>query len=548
MEKRVIIAFILSFAVLYGFQALFSPPPQQQPADSPAAVQNTPAPAPAQAPANSVSPVQPSPATATPAVPVEEIRGEEPEEFVFDSPLYTATLSNIGGALKSFKLKAYGDERSPLELINETIASKVGWPLVLVTGDAALDETLAGASFVGRRDREQITFEFSSAGVHARKVLQFDPSKFEFALESSVTRDGKSLSHGIAWQGDFGDQSLPRDPVQRNAVYQDGTAFTRLNVGSIEEPQSLSSLRVGVEDQYFLAMFLSPDQPLPLKVQKEEHPGEDGDPVATVFLSVGIPDGKTVRVYVGPKQQQQLTLVDPQLAAVIDYGMFEFIAKPLVVALLWIHSYIGNFGWAIVILTLAINLVLFPLRLKQQVSMQKMQKIQPQMRRLQDQYKKLKPTDPRRNDAQKEMMNLYKEHGVNPVGGCLPLLLQMPVLFGFYNALNYAIELRRAPWILWINDLSRHDPYFILPILMAVSMIVMTKLSPTTVDPAQAKIMMIMPVMMTVLFIYVSSGLVLYWLMSNVAGIGQQVFINKYWAPPETKAQIRNKAKNPPEK
>jgi YidC/Oxa1 family membrane protein insertase len=552
MEKRVILAFILSFAVLYGFQALFSPPAPPPGSDVPPPVQNpdVPAPAPTSPPAsNTASSITPArPATPPPA---EDVRAEKPEEFTFESPLYTATVSNVGGVLKSYTLKAYtGGEGKPLELINPDVAAKVGWPLQLVTGEAALDETLAGAAFVGRRENEHhVTFEFSSGGVHARKILQFDPLKFEFSLETSLERDGKPISHSVAWQGDFGDQSIARDPLYRNAVYHADGDFTRVNVGSIEEPQNLTSILAGVEDQYFLAMFMSSGLPLQIKTQKEEYPVEGGDPVPNLFVSAAMTDGSPLRIYVGPKEREQLSRVDPQLASVIDYGMFEFIAKPLVYALLWIHSYIGNFGWAIIILTIIINLVLFPLRMKQQVSMQKMTKIQPHMKRLQDQYKKLKPTDPRRAQVQSEMMNLYKEHGVNPVGGCLPLLLQMPVMFGFYNALNYAIELRRAPWILWINDLSRYDPYYILPILMAVSMLAMTKLTPTTVDPAQAKIMMIMPVMMTALFIHVSSGLVLYWLMSNIAGIGQQLFINKYWAPPaETKGQARSKQKGPPEK
>jgi YidC/Oxa1 family membrane protein insertase len=164
--------------------------------------------------------------------------------------------------------------------------------------------------------------------------------------------------------------------------------------------------------------------------------------------------------------------------------------------------------------------------------MLKMQKIQPKMRRLQDQYKKLKATDPRRAQVQSEMMGLYKEHGVNPMGGCLPLVLQMPLLFGFYSALAYSIELRRAPWIFWIKDLSQYDPYYVIPILMAVAMIVQQKLTPTAnVDPAQAKMMMLMPLMMTFMFLFYSSGLALYWLTGSVIGIGQQVFINKYWSP-----------------
>jgi YidC/Oxa1 family membrane protein insertase len=260
-----------------------------------------------------------------------------------------------------------------------------------------------------------------------------------------------------------------------------------------------------------------------------------------LVVSATVPEGKPVRVYAGPKQQDWLSKADPQLGATLDYGYFEFIAKPLVYLLLWIHGYIGNFGWSIVLLTIVINLVLFPLRLKQQVSMVKMQKIQPKMRRLQDQYKKLKATDPRRAQVQSEMMGLYKEHGVNPMGGCLPLLLQMPLLFGFYSALAYSIELRRAPWIFWIKDLSQYDPYYVIPILMAVAMIIQQKLTPTAnLDPAQAKMMMLMPLMMTFMFLWYSSGLALYWLTGSVIGIVQQVFMNKYWSPqPEAKLAPR---------
>ena len=171
------------------------------------------------------------------------------------------------------------------------------------------------------------------------------------------------------------------------------------------------------------------------------------------------------------------------------------------------------------------------------------------MRTLQDRYKKLKVSDPRRAQVQTEMMGLYKEHGVNAMGGCLPLVLQMPVLFGFYSMLSVSIELRRAPWALWISDLSQHDPYYITPILMAVSMFVMQKMTPTTVDPAQAKVMMIMPLMLTVMFLWVQSGLMLYWLTSNIVGIGQQVFINKYWSPrSEARLQSRHRPREANEK
>src|SRR6266850_756205 len=344
MEKRVIFAFILSLAVLYGFRWLFTPPATVP--ETAASVQPA-EPSPTPPAATSTKPPNAPTASSAPA-PATNLRAEKAEEFGFDTPLYTATLSNAGGTLRSYKLKAYADA------------------------------------------------------------------------------DGKTVPHSIVWQGGIGDQSIPADPAKRNAAYQVDASFKTINLRSIKEPQEVTSARAGVEDQYFLAMFLMPD-PVPVKVHKQEFPGPDGKPAPHLYLSAAVPEGEAIRVYVGPKDRQWLSRTDPQLVAVINYGWFEIIARPLEVALLTIHSYIGNFGWSIVLLTLVINLVLFPLRLKQQVSMQKMQKIQPQMKTLQDKYKKLKANDPKRPQVQAEMMDLYKQHGVNPLGGCLPLLLQMPV-------------------------------------------------------------------------------------------------------------------------
>jgi YidC/Oxa1 family membrane protein insertase len=473
---------------------------------------------------------------------------EKPEEFVFSTPLYTATISNIGGVLKSYKLMAYTDgEGRPLELINETAGVKIGWPLALTTGDKSIDEELQKAQFVGRKEGKGLVLEFASNGLHVQKALQFDDDSYEFNLQTRVAKDGKSVPHSVLWQGGFGDQSIPQDPTKNNAVYQVDNAFKRIALRGVKDPQSLHSFRAGVEDQYFLGMFLWPDTSTAVKVSKQEYTGADNKAVPVLVVAADVPEGKPVRVYAGPKTHEALTMADPQLASALDYGYFEFIAKPLVYLLLWIHRYIGNFGWSIILLTIVINLVLFPLRLKQQVSMLKMQKIQPKMKRLQDQYKKLKATDPRRAQVQGEMMNLYKEHGVNPMAGCLPLLLQMPLLFGFYSALAYSIELRRAPWILWIKDLSQYDPYYVIPILMAVAMIIQQKLTPTAnVDPAQAKMMMLMPLMMTFMFLFYSSGLALYWLTGSVIGIAQQVFINKYWSPQaEAKLNTRTRSDEP---
>jgi len=194
----------------------------------------------------------------------------------------------------------------------------------------------------------------------------------------------------------------------------------------------------------------------------------------------------------------------------------------------WINGYIGNYGWSIIVLTTLINMVLFPLRVKQQLSMQKMQKMAPQLKQLQEKYKKLKAGDPRRAEVEKELMAINKQQ----LSGCLPMLLQMPLLFAFFNMMSVAVELRGAPWMLWIQDLSISDPLYILPILMGVAMFIQMKMSPTSPDPAQARMMLITPVLMTILFLWYgsASGLTLYWLTGSVISIGQQWCMRKYWA------------------
>jgi YidC/Oxa1 family membrane protein insertase len=548
MEKRVILAFVLSIAVMYVFTTLYTPRKAPEPVSGVETPASLPAPANQNPPTPSRAAEKAEPVPAT----EQESRADKAEDFVIETPQYIAAISNVGGVLKSYRLKAYTDgEGHPLELIDQASAAKVGWPLTLTTGDKALDDQLSQAEMVGHQDQDRLSLDFASNGLHVRKVFQFDRENYEFSLAPTVTKEGKNVPFSIAWRGGFGDQSIPQDPAKKNAIYQTDSAFKRVNLRSLKDQEQIyTTARAGVDDQYFLAMFLQPDNPVQVKIRKLEYPAPDGkSQIATLSAAALVPEGRPIRVYAGPKQRDLLAKADPLLPSVVDYGYFEFIARPLVFCLLWIHSYIGNFGWAIILLTIALNIVLFPLRLKQQVSMLKMQKIQPQMRRLQDQYKKLKATDPRRAQVQADMMNLYKEHGVNPMGGCLPLLLQMPLLFGFYSALSYSIELRRAPWMLWVKDLSQPDYILhnipVLAILMAISMFIQQRMTPTTnVDPAQAKMMMIMPLMFTFMFWSQSSGLVLYWLTSNVIGIIQQIFINKYWSPhAETKLSTRTKPK-----
>jgi YidC/Oxa1 family membrane protein insertase len=244
-----------------------------------------------------------------------------------------------------------------------------------------------------------------------------------------------------------------------------------------------------------------------------------------------------VTFFVGPKDFDLLTAIDPDVGKAIDFGMFTVIVVPLLRSLKWVNGYVGNYGWSIIILTFIINVILFPLRHKSVVSMRKMQEIQPEVKAIQDRYKNLKATDPAKQKMNQELMALYKERGVNPASGCVPMLLTMPFIFAFYALLSTAIELRGAPWFGWIHDLSAHDPYFVVPIAMGVSQIWQQKLAPAAgVDPVQQKMMLFMPVFFTFLFLWYPAGVALYWFVNNIWAIGQQYLTNYMIGPPKLAA------------
>jgi YidC/Oxa1 family membrane protein insertase len=241
--------------------------------------------------------------------------------------------------------------------------------------------------------------------------------------------------------------------------------------------------------------------------------------------------------FLGPKEFDLLQRADPELTRTINFGMFGFLATPLLKALKWINEYIGNFGWSIILLTVLINLVLFPLRHKSAVSMRKMQQIQPQVKAIQDRYAKLKATDPAKQKMNTEMMALYREKGVNPASGCVPMLLTFPVLFAMWALLQTSIELRGAPWFGWIHDLSVHDPYYVLPLIMGATQIWQQRITPATgMDPAQQKMMMFMPVIFTVMFLWLPAGAAIYYGVTNIWVIGQQYLTNYLIGPPNVRA------------
>ncbi len=294
----------------------------------------------------------------------------------------------------------------------------------------------------------------------------------------------------------------------------DGT-ITIIEDGEAKGTEVFKGARIASAfDRYYATLFYDFDKGLNVIVSKDDK----NDPILFVEGSPSF----MVSGYFGPKEYETLKAINPELTDVIEYGFFTFIAKPMFKALLALYHFVGNWGWAIVILTIIIRIILFPLTLKGMLSMQKLKDLAPKIKEIQQKYK----GDPQKMNA--AMMQLYKKHNANPMGGCLPMLLQIPVFFAIYRVLLNAIELKGAPWILWIHDLSQPDPYFVLPILMGATMYLHQKITPTTItDPMQKKIFEWLPIVFTFFFLTFPAGLTLYWFVNNILSIIQQLLVNK---------------------
>jgi YidC/Oxa1 family membrane protein insertase len=310
----------------------------------------------------------------------------------------------------------------------------------------------------------------------------------------------------------------------------------------------------GIEDAFFAAVVLPPDN-TPLEVRTYSDgvriAGET-DPVQYAGVGVSTAGANSFLLFVGPKDTHLLEGINPKLDRLIDWGMFGIIAKPLFQSLNFVadHWTGHNYGWAIILVTLIINSALFPIRLSSLKSARKMQKLQPQLKAINEKYKNIKINDPKKAEQNQEVMDLYKKEGVNPVGGCLPLVLQLPFFYAFYKVLSISIDLRHAPW-LWVSDLSAPETFFIhvLPLVMIATQFFTQKLTPQAgVDPTQAKMFMFMPLMLGFFFYNLSSGLVLYYLTGNLVGIVFQLIVNRFMPapippPPTPKAPVRSTVK-----
>jgi YidC/Oxa1 family membrane protein insertase len=554
-------------------------PSQQAPAaQSPTA--QSPAP---QNPSRDVIGSQITGIASAPSTPVPAHAATAESTIVIESGVYHVEISNKGAVARKWVLEKYTDESTPpkkLDLVHPEAAAQFGgWPLAVVLDDPNLESRAnAGLYEVSVtpdlpepiQAPAEVDFTWSDGHLSVVKKFKFD-NTYIANVHVSVELDGRPVSAALAWRGGFGDPGAfrGRGSQATQAFFSLGGKLDLLAASKLGIPNNPGQKNIqsgpldfaGMEDQFFAMAFLPPLQTvnsssdLPAAVGQLAAVGQPdvvGTSMTLVDWSVSrqVVDGSStstelipevaagsskggplnVRLFVGPKNLDELKQIRPPLNELVQFGWLAIIAEPLFYLLRWTHNYIPNYGWAIVALTIALNMVLLPMRIKSTRSMQKMQRVGPEVKAIQDRYKKYSMKDPRKAKMNEEVMAVYSREGINPLGSCLPTLLQMPIWFALYRMLNVTIELRHAPWFGWLQDLSSKDPYYILPILMAVSMYVMQKMTPTPGgDPAQQKMMALMPVMFGGMFIIfpVSSGLVLYIFTSNLVNMGQQYFLNK---------------------
>lgn len=553
-QVRGVIFVIVALGIFFAWSHFFSPIPPKAPAQEQHAA----------VPAGQIKPqagLSTKTTAAAPAAPreVPVARATSERLMVVESALYRVEISNQGAVVRSWTLKKYLDDEKPprpLDLVNPEASPQFGWPLSLQLADNRVESQansglfqVSAASPAGAAPADQthfqapvsLTFHFSDGHLDVTKKLDFTKT-YQLAVETSISLDGKPLPAALAWRGGFGDKTVYHEAQLISVFYNQGgkleiLPYKKLGVSGNESQPSLHAGPLefaGLEDQFFAAAFISQGASnLDLWDWTENRNvtvdgKQESEPVAEMAAGSTQPEALRLRMYVGPKDLGLLSQVHPSLEALVNFGWTTVIAKPLLFALQWLHKYIPNYGWVIIVLTLVINFAMFPLKMKSWRSMQRMQRVMPEIRSIQDRYKKYSMTDPRKRKMNEEVMAVYQREGINPMGSCLPMVFQMPIWWALWRVLTGAIELRHAPWILWIHDLSGKDPYYLLPIGMAITMYLMTKMTPqTTVDPAQQKMMNFMPLMFAAFFFTLSSGLNLYMFTSNLIGVGQQYYLNR---------------------
>jgi len=574
MERRLLVVFALTFLVIMLFQPLlkkYGPQPPAKPESESAAGLR-----PAGQPGAAVPTQVPAQAARKPGQ-APSVQASSESETVIENDVYRIVFTNRGARVKSWVLKKYTDDKGgQLELVNVTAAEKYGYPLTLWSYDEGLRNKLNSALYVTtptlpqstRRDGaptlDEIKFAYSDGDVSAEKTFTFDHASYVVGVKTAVYVKGVQVAAFPMWPAGFGGDTTGPQYASAQVLYQYDNKVERLAIKKINSGGTLPGpfQWAGVSDQYFAAVFLPADPQNAAMVTLRNaveipHGGSNTkqmDKVDVLGAAVGNLKGPSdLRIYVGPKALADLESVsvpgitgaEPDLRAIIDFGWLGIIARPLFLWLKWMHNHIvGNWGWAILLQTLVINLALLPLRLTQMKSMLKMQRVAPQIKQIQEKYKKYTLRDPEKAKMNEEISALYKKEGVNPAGGCLPLLIQMPFLFAYYRMLTVAIDLRHAPWV-WIRDLAAPDPWHILPIAIIVTMLIMQRMTPQAgMDPAQQKMMNIMmPGFLGVMSWNLPAGLGLYWSAGQLIGIVQQMAMNRTSLGREMREMMEKRAR-----
>jgi YidC/Oxa1 family membrane protein insertase len=531
MEKRALLAVVLSIAVFYVFSTYIMPPPPKQPAR---VVQQR---ASSSLQASAVQATAPT-VSASSSVPVLNPSSLLEKEVRVETDLFRAVFSTKGASLKRMVLKNFrenaGAGGKEITLIGEE--SPGNFSLVTDAKGIAIDPSAvysvnSDRVTVSRGEKQELVFSWiSPQGIMVRKSYLFQGNSYAIVLNQRLQNSSAARQEGTI-QLLLNNPSTPRNNdtrfEQMGAVTFADASLSINSVKDLEKGPKLHDKGIlwsGFDDKYFLSAVLSVNSDI-TQVNIAKNPA--GRVISTisftpVIMNPGQEVNRDARLFFGPKDLDILRAQGNELERAIDLGWFSAIAKPLLHILKFLYGYVHNYGIAIIIVTVVLKVLFFPLTYKSYKSMKDMQKLQPKMAALKEKFKN------DRDAMNKAVMELYKENKVNPMGGCLPMIVQIPVFFALYKSLMFSIELRHAPFMFWIQDLSAKDPFYVTPLIMGVTMFIQQKMTPTAgMDPMQAKMMLMLPVVFTFMFLNFPSGLVLYWLVNNILTIGQQYYINK---------------------
>jgi YidC/Oxa1 family membrane protein insertase len=546
MDKRVIVFLVLSLAIILGFDLFMRqmgwlpepPPAQDGSAQAPGSSERDPAPAiPAGKDGSSTSPNIANQSSSKSGAPASGIPLPSSEQTVtVETDLVRAELSNRGGVIRSWELKRYHTgppDKKPVQLVYQ--GGKFKGPLSMTVANADLDKTIREGLYTIEKDFTKldaahpvghVTMQFHDAAAHigVEKRLTFHHDSYlvdiSFAIEG-VTESfdvGLGTNFGIVEWGDGFIGLIGSASQVDNKIEKETPEKELERKGSVQW--------VALQDKYFLSVLMPKEGAAALAKTEDPKIVSAGVRMA----APGSASSVALQLYAGPKEYDILRSLGVGLEDMIDFGWFIYgswtivksVAKPIFYVLRFIHDYVGNYGVTIILLTCMIKILFVPLQYKSYKSMKMMRVIQPKIKEVQEKYKG------DRDRLNKELMKLYRDQKVNPLGGFLPMFLQMPVFISLFNVLYMTIDLRQAPFMLWVTDLSLQDPFYVLPVLMGVSMFIQQKITPNTMDPTQAKIMLMLPIGMTFLFINFPAGLVLYWLTNNTLTITQQLVTDRF--------------------